>query len=652
MKYTNLIKLLSALLCTVMLFSACFAPSGEPVDTSDTTLGTEATTEPQSTVLDPVDPVLENFFAISEELGPVKLGTAERLDGEYYDGTADNAITVFKKSDIDFLNVQTDTYTVYNANLEKTVLTVSNSYTRGKYAAFDWEEPYINEFIVNGDEKEIPKYPESIVEVHPVSLMGASTVYLIEVRRAIITPIDEEVIEENEGDFYTVQTVYEYYDVEGAKLVECTEAQSHGGVVLGGSMGMDSITLTVLLDATVVHLDPEDGTVVSIINADSEPVRFGYVAETEQYGYCEGIAVGALGIDTTPYVEVYSKKDGTLVLRHYLHACDEYVFTALADGNIFVQYRDVVEEDSGLPYDLATADDLYKIESYIIKVPTGEEIPVACDYVVYQMWNRDAFLRLANEEGHDIEVTENAPNIAIAAKIKDKKLDHYAQQIVVFNNDASVMYAMNKIIPEQTVGFSAMNPFGYTALPNGDYLVELMTPTEYRYAIATKDGVVRSYLNTVTDTPWIAGEFIVYSDGVYDYDMKPVLLFEADEEADSLTREVAIGDHILVSKEVENEETDELERLFFELKKDESGELVLSDALFDGEVVECVETAEDYFVLKNAETGKYTMYNADLAHVLTTANPMNVVKCDEAYLAITQLATATGVVTLYYTIGQ
>ena len=46
------------------------------------------------------------------------------------------------------------------------------------------------------------------------------------------------------------------------------------------------------------------------------------------------------------------------------------------------------------------------------------------------------------------------------------------------------------------------------------------------------------------------------------------------------------------------------------------------------------------------------MYNTELAHVLTTANYMSVTKCDEAYLAVTELDTNEGTVTLYYTIGQ
>lgn len=651
MKYVNLMKLLSALLCAVMLLSACSAPAEDPVNTQDTTNGTEESTAPQSTVLDPVDPILENFFVSSGENEAILLGAAERLDGEYYDSTVDGAITVFKKSDIDFLNVQTDTYTVFNTKLEKTVLTLTNSYTRGKYADFDWDDIYINDYITNSEgEEEIPLYPESIMEVHPVYVDNYSGLYLIEVRRAVITPIDEEIIEENEGDFYTVETVYEYYDAAGTKLAECRESQSYDGCV--ESFELESGTVLVTLDTTIAYFDLVEGVVFNVINADGEPVRFGYTAETADYGYCLGSTMGALGMDYSEYIEVYSKKDGVCVLRFYLDACDSYTWAPLANGNVFIQYLNLVEENSGLAYDVDMFGFLMTIDTVIVQVPTGVVVPVETDYVVNEMWNRDTFLRLAKEERYLLTATENAPNIAVAAKIENKRVDPYATQLVVFNNDASVMYAMDKIIPEQRVGLGGMDLFGYAVLPTGDYLVELDTTSKYSYAIATKDGKVRSYLDTVNDTPYIAGEFIVLSDGVYDYDMNLVLKFEAEEAEDTLTFELVIGDHILVSKEVENEETEELERLFFELKKDENGALVLSEALFEGEVMMLTDSSEDYFILQNVETEKYTMYNTELAHVLTTANYMSVTKCDEAYLAVTNLDTNEGVVTLYYTIGQ
>ena len=211
------------------------------------------------------------------------------------------------------------------------------------------------------------------------------------------------------------------------------------------------------------------------------------------------------------------------------------------------------------------------------------------------------------------------------------------------------MFEKEKLIPEQNVGVAG-SVFGFSVLSNGDYLVNLVDVTDYQYAIVTKDGTVRSYLKADDVTgkaPLIAGEYVVLPNGVYNFDMK--LVFDFEEE---YTREVVIGNRILVSKEVENEETGDLERLFFELKKDDAGEWVISEALFDSEIMEVAECTKDYFILKNTTTGKYTLYNANLAHVLTTADTMKVMVCDGTYLVKTDLVFMGENVQIYYAIGQ
>ena len=254
------------------------------------------------------------------------------------------------------------------------------------------------------------------------------------------------------------------------------------------------------------------------------------------------------------------------------------------------------------------------------------------------LYSRDSFLNLPNVDEQKLAVSENATNIGIATPIKDKRVDPIDEGVVVVNNSGKVIFKMDKIIPEHDLSLETQHFLGYELLSTGDYLVELDTVVEDAvYAIATAKGVVRSYLKE-HENLWIAGAYLVLEDGVYDHDRKLVYAFEEQE----LQREAVIGSKILVSKVVEEE------RLFFEIVKGEDGELILSEALFDGETVSVASSADDYVILRNGTTGKYTMYNVYMEHVLTTFGEMSVTVRDGKYLVKTLLDSHV----LYYTIGQ
>lgn len=642
MKYVNLIKLLSALLCAVLLFSACSDPA-EPDDTESVDSSSEAedTTEPESEERDP-DPILKNFFE-NKYTQPI-LKDAERLEGEYDKSSANGTLTVFRELDVDFLNNRTVTYTVYNAYLEKTVLTIGNTYADGVFDTFDWNNIHINEEDmipdVNG-EKRIPKYPESVMEIklHQLPTSGAQELSLIEVRKATITPIEEEVVEENEGDFYTVKIVSEFYDMAGEKILSLDV--THLGLLnYLPNVSSHSNSLRFNLYGCAVTLNAEDGTLLSVVNSDNEVVFRGYDVENETYGYyLEGAMNGVFGV-MNRYVEVYDKEKNECVLHYDLDASDSTVKTVLSNGNLMIQYQKLVDGENGASYSYwdESTDRYYSVDTYIVKVPTGDVMKVECDYVFSGIYDRDTFAKIIDLEKDGILVSENAANIGLGMQIKDQKIDEDDLGILVLNNSGKVIFKMDKIIPEHDIDFIYSGRLGYRVLSTGDYLVTLDTVVQgVTHAITTADGKVRSYLKT-DEAKWIADTFIVLEDGVYDHDRKLVYSF-AEEE---LQREAVIGSKILVSKLVEEE------RLFFELTKGEEGELVLSEALFESEVVTVASSNVDYLILKNAETGKYTMYNAYLEHVLTTHGEMNVTVRDGKYLVRTTLDSHM----LYYTIGQ
>ena len=182
MKHTNWIKLLSVLLCAVMLCTACAAPAEDPADNGETT-----PTVPETPMLDEVEAKLNNFFGISEVNSWKTLTTATRLDGSLVAGN--EMLIVLRNAKIDHLNKVTETFTVYNTVLQTEVLKVENTYEYGEYAEFNWDNYYYDDIEL--------KFPESVMKVE------AETYYelpYIKVSRAKVTPIDKATYEENDEE--------------------------------------------------------------------------------------------------------------------------------------------------------------------------------------------------------------------------------------------------------------------------------------------------------------------------------------------------------------------------------------------------------------------------------------------------------------------
>lgn len=632
MKKTNLIKLLSVLLCMVLLFTSCDSKN-DPEETAETTTQTEATT-PAETPSEPVEAVLENFFTIlPDDDATVALKDATRLEGELVSKSSDGQFVVFRTATLDFTNTVTETFNVYNARLDKTVATFTNSY---KYASaeFDW-----NDMTIEDDS--VP-YQENALSVTIKSAEFFSGLYWVEVKRAELTLIDEEVREENEdGYVYDVKTSYEYYDVTGQLIAK-------------SGMKLDPAILTPMFRLEEVgfrfgnvkaYFDFETHEMVNRIEGDGADHVPTYDVKNEKYGYVFGVQAAAIEsfVDT---VEVYDISTGEKLFKYYFDYAEyELAYDVLENGNIFFQLVNYAAE--GEQYDFYS--EYYgnlTVDTYILDVETQKVKEIDCGFVINRVIQKDIWnLYKRFFDGLEIDLTENVLNLAVIQRIKDKNVEK--QEIVCLDNELGIMFAMAPIVPEHRFSmdeYETIPDFGFEILPNGDYLVDLynvVTPQ----AIVKKDGTVRSYLKADDK---IAGDYVVNAKGIFDYDGKELYAFDEDTE---WTFVEAFANNIIVSRENEvyapeaDPEVDDPEEIITEyyILKNTNG-LFASTRVFEDQTI--VKADDVYLITQNDENGKYTIYNVNMEHVLTTANEVSVYEFDGKYVAITEIDGTL----LYYTL--
>ena len=227
----NIIKLLSVLLCIVMLFAAC-AKTDEGENQSEaesTNTEAEVDTQTEEAPLTDVSPEFGSFFEMVEKTEP--LMQAVRVEGPIVSSDRNKNFFVLKTEDIDVKNNVTEEYALYNAVTGAVTLNLTNTYFNGDYDQFSWGDLMVKETVgfeqgTDGTFVKVEnskKYHETYLDVY-IDSIGSyyyeSTPYVV-VRRATVTPIDEAVREENpDGCVYKIVTKYQYYDVYGNLIAE------------------------------------------------------------------------------------------------------------------------------------------------------------------------------------------------------------------------------------------------------------------------------------------------------------------------------------------------------------------------------------------------------------------------------------------------
>ena len=696
----HLIKLLSVLLCIVLLLAACDKAkeeeetTGTETDAFETVSETETETETEPETLpetEPdthpyVEPLLGNFFGFeyAENWTNINPETLKRLDA---DAIIDYSypILVYVKRDVDVKNTVTETFSVYNLEQDEVVLEVSHTYTNSTlYMGYNGDYVPFDE-----DGKPMWIYPESMMGIE-IGRLDMDVSYL-EVYKYEFTVIDEAIREENpDGSYYEVKKTYEYYDAAGTLLTTTNYELTDTPVVT-----YDDHSTTYRFGTCNVAFDDETGLALSIVDA-SGVKQFGmYDVENALYGYI-------LNRDTDTdfskqFLEVYEKRTGKLVQRYYYNpAADGVSARVLRNGDILIQELVILDEDSTVKPTFSFMNQNITLATYILDVETGKLTQVEFNYVIYELISREDFIEDYDLEQAGITLTENAVNIALVYPIDEKAQMRFdSPALLVLDNDLEIMFTLESIVLEQDMGRLQYGDLGIRALKDGHYLISLYTGAPAPYVIVDAEGNIVSY---ISDDMIVADRYIITEDGVLSYKMEMKYEFASNEKLIDV-----IGNCVIFSREMnisilDNAEDasrypnyyDTLEDSYYiYYALDLTSEELYTSPIFDAEKnyyatyeediyvdddygnnyridithydqkVVIREITADYVITYDNETDKYTLWNADLTHVLTTDNYMTVDSVDEGkYMIITEIVTGIDAddapiyVTVAYTVGE
>ncbi len=628
MKYMNIIKLLTVLLCIGMLFVACDNAETEgseevtteaietPTEESTTEPVTEAPTEPETEeqLLSGVAGKFESFF---EDLAAdtAELTTAERLEGDIYEYYGD--LIIFRSSEIDVNNKVTETYKVYNVETGKEVLAVTDDYFNGNYDDFDFTADDFRVFentVLATDDGGNTYYPVTESEkTYRESYLSVSTGWYympyIVVAKAEITPIEEEVREENpDGCVYKVAVSYAYYDAHGNLI---TESNSRLSVFGDGSR--DVIVLA--FGNTVAYFNSETYELIGTSDMVNEYGLGAFEYQNDRYGYHREQTTYLLD-GSISFMDIEDKRTNEVRRYYFDNAYQFHEVFYLHNGDVAIQYVSVVSEDE--PYDFYenyNGDfNFYRHKIVILSVDDGTETVVENPaFYINDMMTGEEYAEYVDlADNNLLKITANTRNVARICVIKDG-VAMEADDIAVLDNDLSILYTYEKIIEQQK--FDGLK-LGYTVLGNGDMLVSINSE-DTPYAIVTSDGTVRSYLAYYMS---VVGEYVTDGSALYDYDMNLVCSYA---QKDYRVIEL-FGECVFVSDK-------DGRYMTFEV----SGSQIILEDLIDDEGMILIETNEGYAIFQDVNTGKFTLYNESMQAILVSSGYMNVYSLEDGgYLVL------------------
>ncbi len=617
MSRKNFMKLFSVLLCASTLFSGCNS-SIDPV--ADNNSVSDSTSEVVTPVPAPVEGKLSNYLTMEYEQGWNDIaGNNDALLTKVYGELISRVdyLYAFKKSEKDFENNVTETYTVYNARLNKVVLEKKNTYPDSNYGEYVHDEK-CKDFVYNCDcqylyEKRIPTEVYVYLEI---IYIGDHAVHGIMVRTDTNTQIAEDVIyEERLPDGYQESSKWEIFDSYGQAVMDSVLPIERSQYSYNGNTGLAKVVVgdTVAL----VNLE-EDKVVETWSTTTAKHSDYDYANDKYYYYLQAEYGFGA--------VEVYDKESNLVVrYEHMMDTASGYEAYVLQNGNVLIQ---TVEANIN--------DEQVDVHTSILDVETGKLTEVEFDYKLKD------FL-YTNNLADNMSLTQNAVNVALAGEIlEDGEFGEY--KMVFFDNSLNIQFVYDKLIPEQ----------GYTEvsiLKTGDYLVKLDTPiTDADRAIVTKEGKVRCYVPVGAKI--IENRIVIAGNGdennfrvsFFNFDLEYIGEFDLRNEDDEYnkvlyTYEGRIGTKYIFTKTSRSWNNDEL------FWNEEVKELCICDVVSGHtsyapfEVVS-IDDNQSYAIVYDENEGvygKYKLYDADWNCILVTENIMDVNEYDGNYIVTTWL---------------
>ncbi len=475
MTKNRIISIISLLLVAIMALSAC---SSTP-ETPDAPITAEGILSNFMTFEEPEVKPLNNASSLTEELGEV-------MD-------FDKDFSIFHKETKDRFNNLTETYSIYSIEEKRVVGTVSNTYAD----EWGWADDFGNK-----------TYPEKSITDYDIVKVYDITYFVFE--WTAYTPIDEEIIEEEELTWsYTEDVYYEFYDATGA-LIATSRVENQGEYVTSNKY----YTL-VSFGKTVAVFDNEENKVVSTYDGDVEATPILYDYMNDEYNYLLNVPDGIAGgmadpslIGNRTKIMVFDKENN-LVLE-YAHGDYPMMVRSfvLDSGDVLIQHMVATDE---IDYDIYADGMKCNLDTFLLDVETGvvTELP-EFGYAVSDVFFAEEFLENAPD---GIATTENVRNMAYAQSLADEK-----EYTVFFDNFGNVNFVF-----DGKLSYEMDSEEFYRVLSDDRLLITLASGVTTQ-AVIDNAGNVVAY---IPDDAIILRDYIVIGEdggdiSIYDFDMKLV----------------------------------------------------------------------------------------------------------------------------------
>ncbi len=602
MKSSNIIKLLAALLCVVVMFVSCADSAAIPetngVDSLSGTAGTvtslSGATGTSDVGVEGTEPLTFSDFIEFIDRDKVYTTVEDAPKGAI--DIYENFCLIYESS-VDSKNQLTYSYEVVN-------IETGESYKKWKHTAdLACPDREISVKFVTPDD-------QNPAEAAVIMVLDTKCAEISDEMR------DGSYYFGNEDRYYVESKTCSVYDFYGNAVFENKPISTQSKGIQFYALPTNNAYAINVSDGYYYLLD-KDGKYDKEIDVISLE-NFAYDYENETYGYYLR-AMHYYYYDDA--IQVYEKASGKLVYHKVYSGMDMdssfgpgTIVNVLEDGKILVQ--EIRNAYKGEAYDFYMEGETYMLDSYTIQFTNENdefkaiETPVELNYFFMEVSNAGNL-----EDGEiisDVVISDKVVNFARhALKIEDRAASMNFKT-VFFDNNLNVQCELDSISSDMFA----------TKLDNGYSYISVGFNSSYN-ALYDPEG---NFVRYLTSDNVLMNDFIVNSYGIFDYNFE--CLYEFDE---NVFIEAYIGDSIIIREYTEDDPDtsyDEENEAFYRLTLDESANpsaeskesLIKKTELRD--VVKIDPSYSDFIILMN-EDGTYELYNSDFELLFISMTRIN-----------------------------